>query len=125
MTSPAIATIVKMLESLPDDLQERVFEHIREFIADIENEKRWDASFERTQDTLVAAALKAKQEIVAGQSVQWTTRNYEVCDVTASTHESQQRNNSVMESAATIAKLWRSILKPGCIVIRTATKTLE
>jgi hypothetical protein len=69
MTSPSITTIVKMLESLPDDLQERVTEHLREFIADLEDEKRWNASFKRTQDTLVAAARQAKQEIAVGQSV--------------------------------------------------------
>jgi hypothetical protein len=69
MTSPAITTIIKMVESLPDDVQERVAENIREFIADLEDEKRWDASFERTQDNLVAAARQAKQEIAAGKSV--------------------------------------------------------
>jgi hypothetical protein len=69
MTSPVITTIVKMVESLPDDLQERIAENIREFIADLEDEKRWDASFERTQDNLVAAARQAKQEIAAGKSV--------------------------------------------------------
>jgi hypothetical protein len=69
MSAAAITTIVKMVESLPDDLQEQVVEHIREYIADLEEEKRWDASFNRTQDNLVAAAQKAKQEIAAGQSV--------------------------------------------------------
>lgn len=69
MSSTAITTIVKMVESLPDDLQEQVAQHIREFITDLEDEKRWDASFKRTQDNLVAAARKAKQEIAAGQSM--------------------------------------------------------
>lgn len=69
MSSPAITTIVKMVESLPDELQEQVAEHIREYIADLEEEKRWDTSFKRTQDNLVAAARKAKQEIAAGQSM--------------------------------------------------------
>ena len=69
MSSAAIATLVKMVESLPDELQERVIEHIRDYIADLEDEKRWDASFQRTQGNLVAAARKAKQEIAAGQSV--------------------------------------------------------
>jgi hypothetical protein len=62
MTSPAITTIVKMVESLPDDLQERVAEHIRELITNLEDDKRWNASFERTQDKLVAAARQAGQE---------------------------------------------------------------
>ncbi|HEY9771431.1 MAG TPA: hypothetical protein V6C71_23550 [Coleofasciculaceae cyanobacterium] len=69
MSSPAITTIVKMVESLPDDLQEKVAEHIREYIADLEDEKQWDTSFKRTQENLVAAARKAKQEIAAGKSV--------------------------------------------------------
>lgn len=69
MSSPAITTIVKMVESLPDDLQEKVAEHIREYIADLEDDKRWDDSFKRTQENLVAAARKAKQEIAAGNSV--------------------------------------------------------
>jgi glycerate-2-kinase len=69
MSSATIATIVKMVESLPDDLQEKVVEHIRDYIADLEDEKCWDVLFERTQNNLVAAARKAKQEIAAGQSV--------------------------------------------------------
>lgn len=69
MSSAAITTLVKMVESLPDDLQEKVVEHIRDYIADLEDEKRWDVSFERAQNSLVAAARKAKQEIAAGQSV--------------------------------------------------------
>jgi hypothetical protein len=74
MSSPTITTIIKMVESLPDDLQEQVADHIREYITDLAEEKRWDASFDRTQDNLVAAARKAKQEIAAGQSV---PMNYE------------------------------------------------
>jgi hypothetical protein len=69
MSSAAIATIVKMVESLPDELQEKVVEHIRDYITDLEDEKIWDASFQRTQSNLVAAARKAKQEIAAGQSL--------------------------------------------------------
>jgi hypothetical protein len=78
MSSPAITTIVKMVESLPDDLQEQVAEHIREYIADLEEEKRWDTSFKQTQDNLVAAARKAKQEIAAGQSIPLHTERIKV-----------------------------------------------
>ncbi len=69
MSSAAVATLIKMVESLPDELQEKVIDHIRDYIADLEDEKRWDASFQRTEANLVAAARKAKQEIVAEQSV--------------------------------------------------------
>jgi hypothetical protein len=74
MSSAAITRIVKMVESLPDDLQEKVVEHIRDYITDLEDEKLWDNSFRQTQDNLVAAARKAKQEIAAGQS---TPMDYE------------------------------------------------
>jgi hypothetical protein len=74
MSAAAITTIVKMVESLPDDLQEKVVEHIRDYITDLADEQLWDTSFKRTQDSLVAAAQKAKQEIAAGRS---TPMDYE------------------------------------------------
>ena len=74
MSSPAITTIVKMVESLPDELQEQVVEHVRAYLAEIEEEKRWDESFKRTKHKLVAAAQKAKEEIAAGMS---TPMDYE------------------------------------------------
>ncbi len=69
MSSAIITTIVKMVESLPDDLQERVSEHIREYIADLDDEAKWDSSFQRSHSNLVTAARKAKQEIAEGKSV--------------------------------------------------------
>jgi hypothetical protein len=74
MSSPAISTIVKMVESLPDELQAQVVEHVRSYLAEIEEEKRWDASYQRTKPNLVAAARKAKAEIAAGLS---TPMDYE------------------------------------------------
>lgn len=69
MSSAAISTIVKMVESLPDDLQERVSEHIREYIADLEDEAKWESSVQRSHTNLVAAAQQAKREIAEGKSV--------------------------------------------------------
>jgi hypothetical protein len=74
MSSPAISTIVKMVESLPDELQAQVVEHVRTYLAEIEEEKRWDTSFQRTKPNLVAAARRAKAEIAAGLS---TPMDYE------------------------------------------------
>jgi hypothetical protein len=54
---------------LPNDLQERVSEHIREYIADLEDEAKWESSFQKSHPNLVAAAQKAKQEIAEGKSV--------------------------------------------------------
>ena len=74
MSSPAVITIVKMVESLPTELQEQVVGHVRDYLAEVEEEKRWDNSFKRTKNNLVAAARKAKAEIAAGMS---TPMDYE------------------------------------------------
>jgi hypothetical protein len=68
MPSAAIATIVKMMESLPVDVQEQIAEHLRDYIDDLQDEIRWNASFQRTQQNLVDAAKRAKQEIAEGQA---------------------------------------------------------
>ncbi|MEM8505326.1 MAG: hypothetical protein AAF716_19505 [Cyanobacteria bacterium P01_D01_bin.1] len=68
MSSSSITTIVKMVESLPSELQERVAEHLREFIADLEDELRWDAALARSHSHLIASAQQAKREIAEGKS---------------------------------------------------------
>ena len=68
MLSPAITTMVKMMEALPETLQDQVVQHLREYLEDLQDERQWDASFKKTQPQLVAAARRAKQEIAAGQA---------------------------------------------------------
>lgn len=68
MSSTAVTTIVKMLESLPIEVQDRVAEHLREYIDDLQDEMRWNKSFQRTQSKLIAAAQRAKQEIAEGRA---------------------------------------------------------
>jgi enolase len=69
MSAETISTIIKMVESLPDELQERVAEHLREYIADLEDDVRWESSFRQTHDNLVNAARQAKREIAEGKSI--------------------------------------------------------
>ena len=68
MSSAAITTVMKMMESLPLDVQDRVAEHLREYIDDLQDEIRWSESFQRTQQKLVAAARRAKQDVAEGQA---------------------------------------------------------
>jgi translation initiation factor 2B subunit (eIF-2B alpha/beta/delta family) len=68
MSSNSITTIVKMVESLPDELQDRVVEQVRTYIADLEEEAKWEKSFKHTPASLVAVARQAKREIVEGKS---------------------------------------------------------
>lgn len=68
MPSPAIQDLVNLIEALPDPVQIQVTEHLREYIADLQDEQQWDAAFNRTQSALIAAARQAKQQKAAGQS---------------------------------------------------------
>ena len=68
MSTSAIETVVQMLESLPDPLQDRVVEHLREYLLDIQDENAWDAQFKDTEGQLVAAARRAKVEIAEGNA---------------------------------------------------------
>lgn len=68
MSSSAIATLVKMMESLPETLQDKVIEPLREYIEDLRDEEQWNVSFQNTQQSLIAAARRAKQEIAEGKA---------------------------------------------------------
>lgn len=68
MSSTVIATAIKMLESLPEPAQEEVVEHLRTYIAELQDERAWDARFKRTQRQLVAAARRVKDAIALGQA---------------------------------------------------------
>jgi len=69
MTTPTVATVEKMLESLPKEAQQRVVEHLQEYIQDLQDEKFWSDQFEGTQEQLVKAARRARSEIAAGKAV--------------------------------------------------------
>ena len=68
MASNAVTTVIQMMESLPEAMQDRVIEHLREYVAELQDELRWDIAFNNTQDQLIAAARRAKQEIAEGKS---------------------------------------------------------
>ena len=67
MSSPAINTVIKMMESLSEDKQNKLVEHLREYIQDLQ-ETKWQDSFSKSQDKLVAAAKLARQQIAEGKA---------------------------------------------------------
>lgn len=66
MSSATIATLVKMIESLPAPAQEQVVEHLREYLPDLQDEVRWNEFFQKSQPGLVEAARRARQDKAAG-----------------------------------------------------------
>lgn len=68
MTSEAIATVVKMMESLPEPAQKQVAEYLRDYLMEVQSELRWDELFNKTQSKLVAMARLAKEQIAEGKA---------------------------------------------------------
>ncbi|MBO0348654.1 hypothetical protein J0895_05970 [Phormidium pseudopriestleyi FRX01] len=68
MSLSAIQDLVTLVESLPDTVQSQVIAHLRDYIADLQDEQRWNTAFNRTQSALVAVARQAKQQRAAGQA---------------------------------------------------------
>ena len=72
MVSEATITIAKMLETLPEQLEDKVVEHLREYIEDLRDEAQWTESFSRTQNSLVTAANQAHKDISDGKAIALT-----------------------------------------------------
>ncbi len=68
MSSEAIATVVKMMGTLPDTAQNQVVEYLQTYIADLQDEQRWDETYAKTQNNLVQKVRLAKQQIAEGKA---------------------------------------------------------
>ena len=68
MSSTAIATLIKMMESVSEPVQNQIVEHLRDYIEDLKDEIEWDSLVSKTQPQLIEAAKRAKEEIRAGQA---------------------------------------------------------
>ena len=62
-----MVTVVKMMEGLPETTQKSVVDHLRDYLADIDDETMWDALFRETQPQLIAEARRVRQEIAEGK----------------------------------------------------------
>jgi hypothetical protein len=68
MPTSAGITMMKMIESLPEPVQERALEHMQQYIEDIRDELKWNESFGTSQSKLIAAARQARDEISLGKA---------------------------------------------------------
>jgi hypothetical protein len=74
MPTSASITMMKMVESLPESVQELALEHMQQYIGDIRDELKWSDSFVNSQNKLIAAARQARNEILQGKA---TPMNFE------------------------------------------------
>ncbi len=68
MQTRAMVTVLRMMENLPEDAQERIADHLREYIAELMDEAQWDDEFASTQPQLEAMARRVKQQIRDGEA---------------------------------------------------------
>ena len=68
MPTSAGVTMMKMIESLPEPVQERALEHMQQYIEDIRDELKWNESFENSKSKLIVAARQAREEISRGKA---------------------------------------------------------
>ena len=68
MPTSAGITMMKMIESLPEPVQERALEHMQQYIEDMRDELKWNESFGNSKNKLIAAARQAREEILQGKA---------------------------------------------------------
>ena len=68
MPTSAGVTMMKMIESLPEPVQERALEHMQQYLEDIRDELKWSESFGNSKSKLIAAARQAREEISRGKA---------------------------------------------------------
>jgi len=62
----ATETILKMIEPLPEETKNRIVDELRIMVSEISDEAIWQEQFSRTEQGLIDAAKRAKQEIADG-----------------------------------------------------------
>jgi hypothetical protein len=68
MASEPIATVVRMMELLPEPAQNKVADHLRDYLLEMQDELRWDDLFQKSQPKLVEMARRAKEQIAEGKA---------------------------------------------------------
>jgi len=56
------------MESVPESVQNRIAEHLYNYLRDLQDETEWDLLVSQTQPKLIEAARRAKEEIRGGQA---------------------------------------------------------
>ena len=66
MKCTTLNTINKMLESLPENKQEQVLNHLYNYITELQGEIKWDLLFKNSEKEISRIAREVKEEIKKG-----------------------------------------------------------
>ncbi len=61
-------TIDKMIKTIPESMQSSVLDEIQAVITQKHDELEWNIQFQQSQENLIAAAKKVKDEIATGMA---------------------------------------------------------
>ena len=61
-------TIDKMIKTIPESMQSSVLEEIQAVITEKHDELEWNIQFQQSQENLIAASKKVKDEIATGMA---------------------------------------------------------
>jgi hypothetical protein len=61
-------TIDKMIKTIPESMQSSVLDEIQAIITEKHDELEWNIQFQQSQENLIAAAKKVKDEIATGMA---------------------------------------------------------
>ncbi len=59
-------TIDKMIKTIPESMQSSILDEIQAIITEKHDELEWNIQFQQSQENLIAAAKKVKDEIATG-----------------------------------------------------------
>jgi len=68
MISKSIETVIKMMESVPEPMQDYITTEVGRIITEAKDDAIWETLFIKNQDGLIKAAKAAKAEIKAGSA---------------------------------------------------------
>jgi hypothetical protein len=68
MSFSNVSILTKKLESLPEDLREKLALYLSEHFEDLKDELLWDEQFAGSSEKLSGIASQARQEIAAGKA---------------------------------------------------------
>ncbi len=74
MSFSNVTILTRKLESLPEEVRERVAGYLNEHFEEIRDEVRWDEQFKKSSDKLAEMARQARKEIAEGKA---ETMDYE------------------------------------------------
>lgn len=68
MSFSNVTILTRKLESLPEEVRERVAGYLSEHFEEIRGEIRWDEQFKKSSNKLVEMARQARKEIAEGKA---------------------------------------------------------